>query len=291
MRLTDIARRYGRAGPWILRGVGLVVEPGALVRIGGRNGSGKSTLLRIAAGVERPTRGRAELPARRAYVPERFPPALPFDAVGYLRHLGRIHGLGTAEAARRADHWLDRFGIADRAGTPLGELSKGTCQKVGVAQAFLAEPDLLVLDEAWTGLDPVARDLLDAAAVERAGHGGRVLFVDHDPTRLAGLTTAAYEVRDGTLHPVPAGPVSAAGPPVRIVADGLPSGAGPLPGSPAVTALADGATLLEVPAAASDALLRRLLATGTGVHIRSVTSRPEEAGRVSEPVAAGEEAR
>ncbi|MFD9130362.1 ATP-binding cassette domain-containing protein [Kitasatospora sp. NPDC059571] len=274
MRLAGVGRRYGRGGPWVLRGADLAVEAGSLVRIEGANGSGKSTLLRIAAGIERPTEGTADLPARRAYVPERFPPALPFDARGYLRGLGRIHGLDAAEAARRTEYWLERFGIADRAGTPLGRLSKGTCQKVAVAQALIAEADLLLLDEAWTGLDQQARTELDDAAAERAAAGGRVLFVDHDPTRLAGFTTAAHAVDGGRLRPVaPAAPP--AGPPVRIEAEGPVPAADRLPGRPAVTRTADGATVLEVPAAHSDAVLRRLLAGGPGVHIRAVLAAAE----------------
>ncbi|WP_043174632.1 ATP-binding cassette domain-containing protein [Streptomyces sp. NRRL B-24484] len=283
MRLDGVGRRYGRRGPWVLRGVALTVEAGALVRIGGPNGSGKSTLLRIAAGVERPTEGTAELPAHRAYVPERFPPALPFDAQGYLRHVGRIRGLDAAEADRRAEHWLDVFGIADRAGTPLAELSKGTCQKVAVAQALLADADLLVLDEAWTGLDPAARARLDEAAADRAARGGRVLFVDHDPARLAGPTTAAYELDDGALRPAEPGPGAepgpAGGPAVRIEVET----AGPrplperLPGAPRRTALPDGAVRLEVAGAHSDALLRALLADGRGVHVRSLAAVPAPA--------------
>ncbi|MEV8096015.1 ABC transporter ATP-binding protein [Kitasatospora sp. NPDC085879] len=274
MRLDGVGRRYGRREPWILRGVALAVDPGALVRIGGPNGSGKSTLLRIAAGVERPTEGTAELPARRAYVPERFPPALPFDVRGYLRHTGRIRGLDGAVADRRAEHWLDAFGIADRAGTPLAQLSKGACQKVAVAQALLAEADLLVLDEAWTGLDPAARARLDEAAADLAARGGRVLFVDHDPTRLAGLTTATYEVAAGALLPVPA--ARPGGPTVRIEVESPVPLPERLPGAPRRTGLADGAVRLEVAGAHSDALLRALL-SGGAVHVRSLATVPEGA--------------
>jgi len=271
VRLHGISKRYGRRSPWILRGVDLAVGPGELVRIEGANGSGKSTLLRLIAGVEPPSAGRVEVTGRRAYVPERFPPALPFDAQTYLRHLGRIHGLSAAEAARRAGHWLDRFGIAGRAGTPLSELSKGTCQKVAVAQALLAEADVLLLDEAWTGLDQAARATLDEAAAERAALGGRVLFVDHDPNRLAGLTTAAHAVRGGELRLVET--AAEEGPLVRVEVEGeLPEW---LPGTPVRKPLEDGATLLEVRARHSDALLRLLLTGRRPAHIRSV--RQEEA--------------
>ncbi|WP_441250619.1 ABC transporter ATP-binding protein [Kitasatospora sp. McL0602] len=271
MELSGVGKRYGRSGPWVLRGVGLAVGAGELVRIAGVNGSGKSTLLKLVGGLEPPSAGRVEVRGRKAYVPERFPPALPFDPATYLRHLGRVHGLDAAEAGRRAGYWLERFGIADRSGTPLSRLSKGTCQKAAVAQALLAEPDVLLLDEAWTGLDQAARTLLDEAAAERAAKGGRVLFVDHDPQRLAGLATAAYAVHEGALRRVEAEASVAAssgrvGPVVRIeVAGPLPDG---LPGAPARTALAGGVTLLEVGAEHSDALLRRLLAGP--VHIRSV---------------------
>ena len=77
-------------------------------------------------------------------------------------------------------------GAAGYAGQPLQNLSKGMCQKVAIAQALLSRPGLLVLDEAWTGLDQAARGTLDAAVTERVADGGAVMFVDHDQARLAG---------------------------------------------------------------------------------------------------------
>ncbi|WP_199782745.1 ATP-binding cassette domain-containing protein, partial [Streptomyces pristinaespiralis] len=163
MKLRQVGRRYGLGGPWVLREVDLELRPGALVRVEGANGSGKSTLLRLLAGIDAPTEGRITGRPRTAYVPERFPAALPFTAAGYLTHLGRIHGLGRRAAASGAAEWLERFGAAAYSRTPLGELSKGTSQKVAVAQALVAGPELLVLDEAWTGLDAPAREQLDLA--------------------------------------------------------------------------------------------------------------------------------
>ena len=216
MRLDGIALRYGFRDPWVLYGVDLEVPAGQLIRAQGGNGGGKSTLLRLVAGVRTPTRGSVrDQPARRAYVPERFPAALPFTAHDYLCHLGRIHGLRAGEPARRAAALLERFGAAAFAGTPLAELSKGTCQKVAVAQALLGEPDLLVLDEAWTGLDQAGRAELDAAVDERLARGATVVFVDHDPGRLAGRPTLRWQVGDGgvAVTDVPAG---SAGSTVRI---------------------------------------------------------------------------
>ncbi|CAM5556730.1 hypothetical protein STANM309S_06483 [Streptomyces tanashiensis] len=147
MRLEHVGRRHGLRGPWVLREVSLTLPAAALVRVVGTNGSGKSTLLRLLAGVDAPTEGRVGgRPARTAYVPERFPAALPFTAVDYLVHLGRVQGLGRAAARARAGEWLERFGAGEHAGTELAALSKGTSQKVAVAQALLADPALLVLD-------------------------------------------------------------------------------------------------------------------------------------------------
>ncbi|MEU8514296.1 ATP-binding cassette domain-containing protein [Kitasatospora sp. NPDC048722] len=283
MELTGVGKRYGRGGRWVLRGVDLAVRPGELVRIAGANGTGKSTLLRLVAGIERPSAGRVVRPGAVAYVPERFPPALPFDAASYLLRVGRVHGLAAAEARRRAGEWLDRFGIADRAGTPLSRLSKGTCQKVAVAQALLPGARVLLLDEAWTGLDPAARTVLDEAAAERAAGGGAVLFVDHDPARLAGLTTAAYRVgEDGGLRPAEERAVRADGPPVEVdvdvdvdVVDGDPLPAR-LPGAPDVTVLEGTAVRLTVAAAHSDALLRRLLTGRPAVSVLAVRRREGE---------------
>ncbi|MFE6224589.1 ATP-binding cassette domain-containing protein [Streptomyces sp. NPDC057854] len=281
VRLAGVGRRYGARGPWVLRGVDVELAPGRLVRATGANGTGKSTLLRLVAGVDAPAEGRITgRPARTAYVPERFPPALPFTALGYLVHLGRLQGLGGAEARARAGEWLERFGAGAYAGTALAGLSKGSAQKVAVAQALLAGPALLVLDEAWTGLDAEARAELDRAVRERVAAGAAVLFVDHDPRRLAGEADTTLRVEDGRVRAEPGAPAPAgvgageqavlrpaARGVVRVVASGglpLPD---PLPGG-ATRAATAGGTLFRVDAAASDDLLRVLLAASW--HVRRV---------------------
>ncbi|MEU4199884.1 ATP-binding cassette domain-containing protein [Streptomyces sp. NPDC026294] len=293
MRLDGVGRRYGARGPWVLRNIDLELPRRSLVRIEGPNGSGKSTLLRIVAGIDAPGKGRVTGRPRSAYVPERFPAALPFTAVGYLTHLGRVHGLRGPAAARRATDWLERFGAGGHARTPLAELSKGTSQKVALTQALLADPELLVLDEAWTGLDPAARDVLDRAVAERVAAGGTVVFVDHDPRRLAGAADARYRVTGDGLDRLPAGAGTDArsagddgalppGPRVIIEA-AAPGAAGhlaardlaELPGGPYVARGPDGTTVrLTVAAAHSDALLRALLAAHPPWHIRAVAPAP-----------------
>ncbi|MFD0344594.1 ATP-binding cassette domain-containing protein [Streptomyces sp. NPDC127117] len=263
----------------MLRGVDLDLPAHTLTRIEGANGTGKSTLLRLLAGIDAPTEGRITgRGARTAYVPERFPAALPFTAAGYLVHLGRIHGLRTSEAADRARSWLTRFGAAGHARTPLPELSKGTSQKVAVAQAFLAEPELLILDEAWTGLDTAARDELDRAVAERVAAGATVVFVDHDPRRLAGSVDAVFRIEGNALLAAPGADATGTGPRVRIEAAGPPGAALPagLPGAAEHTPAPDGGVRLTVAATHSDALLRTLLTAHPPWHIRQVAAAPVE---------------
>ncbi|WP_256332695.1 ATP-binding cassette domain-containing protein [Streptomyces sp. 2131.1] len=259
----------------MLRGVDLALPARSLVRVEGANGTGKSTLLRLLAGIDAPSEGRITgRRPRTAYVPERFPAALPFTAAGYLVHLGRVQGLRTADAADRAHEWLTRFGAAAYARTPLAELSKGTSQKVAVAQSLLAEPELLVLDEAWTGLDTEARGELDRAVAERVTAGATVVFVDHDPRRLAGTVDTAYRFEGLGLTTAP---LAALDPRVRVEATappGTPLPAG-LPGAPAYTLAADGTASLSVPAAHSDALLRALLTARPPWHIGGVAPVPD----------------
>ncbi|MCM1936746.1 ATP-binding cassette domain-containing protein [Streptomyces sp. G3] len=278
LRLDGVGRRYGVRGAWVLRGVELGVVPGTLVRVEGGNGTGKSTLLRLLAGIDAPTEGRVTGRPRTAYVPERFPPALPFTAARYLTHLGTVHGLSRRAAARAAGQWLERLGAAGYADTRLSRLSKGGSQKVAVAQALLAEPELLVLDEAWTGLDADAREELERAVAERTAAGGAVVFVDHDPRRLAGTADAVYTVRDGALHRRTAPEPVAAGPRVVVRVQGPPGAV--LPGEVRRTAAsveetAPGSHTLAVPASHSDVLLRALLTARPPWHVLSVHA-PED---------------
>ncbi|WP_234478428.1 ATP-binding cassette domain-containing protein [Streptomyces sp. MBT65] len=273
LQLNNVGRRYGIRGPWILRNVNLALAPNTLTRIEGPNGTGKSTLLRLLARMDAPTEGRVTGRPRTAYVPERFPQALPFTAEGYLTHLGTVHGLSRAAATRAAGEWLDRFGAKAHAGTPMTRLSKGSSQKVAVAQALLAEPELLVLDEAWTGLDADARAELERAVAERTAAGGAVVFVDHDPGRLVGASDATYTVVDGTLNRRTESATSPAGPQVSVEVQGPPGSQLPPEADRFITATTQptpGTHHLTVPASRSDVLLRALLAARPPWHVVSL---------------------
>ncbi|GGS89072.1 hypothetical protein GCM10010156_54410 [Planobispora rosea] len=176
MRLSSVSFRYSRRGPWVLRDVGLVLEAGSVVEVTGRNGAGKSTLLRLLAGIVRPCRGSVTArPPIVGYAPEVFPVDQPFTVAAYLAHMARARRVspasGTALAERLgASHLLDR---------PLGDLSKGSAQKVGLIQSLLAPPGLLILDEPFAGLDEQTRAELPEIIGEVASGGGTVVVSDH----------------------------------------------------------------------------------------------------------------
>jgi ABC-2 type transport system ATP-binding protein len=301
VRLDGVGKRYGLRQPWVVRGLSLEVAAGQLIRLEGRNGSGKSTLLRVAAGITMPTAGRVTGRPATGYVPERFPGGLAFSARDYLIHLGRIHGLRGPSVGPEVDRWLDRLGATDYAGAPLRTLSKGMCQKVAIAQALLPRPGLLVLDEAWTGLDQAARGTLDAAVAERLADGGTVMFVDHHQARLAGQVSQRWQLGGGQVRvlegpgAVGAGPADGGAPAATVLIE--LSGVDPesVPQLARLTGVvgarlvpskdlevgstqASGAVRVQIVAlaAASDSVLRQLLGWDD-VHVVGVRANGSEA--------------
>ena len=283
MRLDGVGKRYGFRQPWVVRDVSLEISPGRLVRLEGRNGAGKSTLLRVIAGVSTPTKGTVTGRPITGYVPERFPPALPFSARDYLVHIGRVHGLAGDTLNERAEKCLDRLGGLEFADVPLRTMSKGMCQKVAVAQALLPESGLLVLDEAWTGLDVEARAALDETVAERVADGGSVVFVDHDPRRLDHLEAERWRIERGQAVRVhddwPRTSPAAVGQVVVIEVTGcVPYMLDGLPDVMSVRWEGDRAFVRVAPGA-SDLVLRQLLAVSDDVHIRNVRPEPANGGQ------------
>ncbi|MDA0379086.1 MAG: ABC transporter ATP-binding protein [Bacteroidetes bacterium] len=159
-----------------LRGVDLTIEPGEIVGVLGPNGAGKTTLLKILLGIVAPTAGTAHLlgqvagdpGARRrlGYLPEnhRFPPYL--TARQTLDVYGRMADLDTPTRKERIPRLLEDVGLASWEDTRVGKFSKGMMQRLGLAQALLNLPELVVLDEPTDGVDPVGRRL---RALKQAG--------------------------------------------------------------------------------------------------------------------------
>lgn len=201
LRLVSVSKRFV-GGRWALREVQAEIRPGEVVAFSGSNGSGKTTLLRILAGLSQPTAGRITgRPSRVGYVPDRFVPDARMSARSYLHHMGRLQGLPTRTAAARAERLLDRLVLPDGSEAPMGILSKGNAQKVAVAQALLAKPGLLVLDEPWSGLDASAHGVLAELMTEVADAGGAVVFTDHREAITRAYATRTYLVAGGRVTP------------------------------------------------------------------------------------------
>jgi ABC-2 type transport system ATP-binding protein len=214
LRLRGVGKRYGRVS--VLHDVNLDVAQGEVIGIVGANGSGKSTLMRILARVSRWRPGTVEGKPVTGFLPDRFPANQRMTALEYLSHLGRIRGLGSEIAIERAVTLLDRLDLSPDHDTPMRTLSKGNAQKVGLAQALLPQPELLILDEPWSGLDRDTQRTLSEIIGELRDHGASVVFTDHREAVIAAHASRTYRLRDGSLDNAQL----TASPMVRVVLDG-----------------------------------------------------------------------
>lgn len=154
----------------VLRDVSLRIGEGEIVGLLGPNGAGKSTLMKIVIGLWKPTSGTVEAPERIGYLPEQNPLYDEMYVREYLLFMARMTRCGKA-AKEEVDGLIKRVGLTPEAHKKIGQLSKGYRQRVGLAQALLGEPELLILDEPTTGLDPnqlvEIRELIRSAGRER----------------------------------------------------------------------------------------------------------------------------
>jgi ABC-2 type transport system ATP-binding protein len=185
LAVSDLRKSYGRTEA--LRGVALEVGEGELFGLLGPNGAGKSTLVKIACGLVRPTTGSAHvagapagsLPAQRAlgYLAElfRFPEWQSADEVLALhQRLAESDG-----GARERAELLDLVGLAEASARPVGQMSKGMQQRLGIAQAMIGSPRLLLLDEPTSALDPAGRRTVRGLLEELRSRGVAVLLNSH----------------------------------------------------------------------------------------------------------------
>jgi len=191
LALRGIARAHGRGRRRIevLRGVDLELGRGKTLGLVGPNGSGKTTLLRIAAGIERPSAGTVHVlggapdvaahRARVGYLSEDspFPPEL--SAREALRLAGALQGLARKSLAAQAEAMLERVGLAGSARRALGRFSKGMLRRFGLAQAFLHQPDLVLLDEPTAGLDAPGFLVLEELLAEARERGAAIVLCSH----------------------------------------------------------------------------------------------------------------
>jgi ABC-2 type transport system ATP-binding protein len=186
LEIRDLAKRYGDVVA--LDGASFTARTGRLVGFLGPNGAGKTTAMRCVFGLVRPDRGETlwqgrpiEQPMRLrfGYMPEQrglYPRMKVGEQLAYFAEHHGLSGKASKAAARR---WLERLGLADRMGAKLEELSHGNQQRVQLAVALAHEPELLVLDEPFSGLDPIGTATMTEVLQERARAGVGILFSSH----------------------------------------------------------------------------------------------------------------
>jgi ABC-2 type transport system ATP-binding protein len=186
LNVHDIRKRFGAVEA--LAGCSLSVERGRLLGFLGPNGAGKTTAMRAVFGLVELDAGRVLWDGRPiglaerlrfGYMPEErgLYPRMP--VAEQLEYFGSLHGLTAAAARTAAAHWLERLGLEGRAGAKVEELSHGNQQRAQLAAALVHEPELLVLDEPFAGLDPVAVVTLAEVLRSEAARGVAVLFSSH----------------------------------------------------------------------------------------------------------------
>jgi len=206
LELDGLTRRYGDR--LALDRLSFTVHPGQLLGFVGPNGAGKTTTMRIVLGVLAQDAGTvrfdgktidAATRSRFGYMPEErglYPTMRVGDQLAYLAEL---HGIPRAEAREKAERWMETVGVADRAGSRVEELSLGNQQRVQLAAALVHDPVALILDEPFSGLDPVGVDVMAGVLAERAAAGVPVVFSSHQLDLVERLCDAVAIVKDGRL--------------------------------------------------------------------------------------------
>jgi heme ABC exporter ATP-binding subunit CcmA len=203
--VKGVTRSY--CGAWVLRGINTRFEAGSITIIGGANGSGKTTLLGVVGGLIRPSEGVVTWESRGVVTGERA------GAVGWVGHdsscyrdltamenvalVATVHGVGES-AVRRS---LERVGIEALTGCRVGLLSRGQKQRVAIARGIVHSPDLLLLDEPFTGLDACGCVLLEAVLEQERERGAIVVVVSHDSGLAGRLSGRGLCLSRGKLGP------------------------------------------------------------------------------------------
>ena len=187
VRVEGVTKRF--AGHVAVRDLSLDVPKGIIFGLLGPNGAGKSTTIRMIMDIIEPDEGRVvlfggtakgrDLSERIGFLPEERGLYKKMKVVDHLVFLGEIKGMSGRDARRKAAEWLDRLGLRDWTTHKVEDLSKGMQQKVQFAGTLIHEPELVILDEPFSGLDPVNSQVMKDVVVELARSGRTVLFSTH----------------------------------------------------------------------------------------------------------------
>lgn len=186
LQLANISKRYGLVAA--LDGCNLSLARGQLLGFLGPNGAGKTTAMRSVFGLVSPDEGAVTWDGgaigpderrRFGYLPEQRGLYARMRVRDQLIYFGRLHGLGRTAAGAAADRWLDELGLSDRADSRLEELSHGNQQRIQLAVSLVHDPELLVLDEPFSGLDPIGVETMADLLRRLAADGVAVMFSSH----------------------------------------------------------------------------------------------------------------
>ncbi|MEU9127589.1 ABC transporter ATP-binding protein [Kitasatospora sp. NPDC048540] len=209
--VTELVKRYHPQAPPAVDGLTFTVGQGEVFGLLGPNGAGKSTTVGVLTTRILPTSGRclvhgadvvarpAEAKRLLAVVPQRQNLDRSLDVRQNLLFHGRYHGLGRVERVRRADELLALMGLTDLAGRRVERLSGGQAQRVVIARALVHRPEVLFLDEPFTGLDPQSRLFLHERIRELSGQGVTVVLTTHDMDEAETLSDRVGIVDHGRL--------------------------------------------------------------------------------------------
>ncbi|WP_062290767.1 ABC transporter ATP-binding protein [Demequina phytophila] len=276
LQITGLTHAFGDRTA--LDQVGFEVRPGRLTGFVGANGAGKTTTMRAIVGVLAPDAGEIafggrpmtlEVRRRIGYMPEERGLYPKMKVAEQLVYLARILGVAKDQAQDRADGLLEALGLTDRRDDMLHTLSLGNQQRVQVAAALIHEPDLLILDEPFSGLDPIAMDAMAERLRERADAGVPVLFSSHQLDLVERLCDDLVLIHQGRV--VAAGAARAlreerAGRRYRVEVGGAPAWRPALAGMTVIDAGAAG-TLVDLDETADpQALLAAAQAAGPVAH-------------------------
>lgn len=206
LELHDICRSF--SGKQVLHDVSLTAQRGQLTGFVGGNGAGKTTTMRIILGVLAADSGRMRLDgaelgthgrSRFGYMPSERGLYPKMRVVEQITYLARLHGYSKSEASRRAVELLEQLGLGERLKDPLEALSLGNQQRVQIAASLVHDPDVLILDEPFSGLDPFAVDLVLQVLTDRASSGAVVLFSSHQLDVVERLCDDLVIIGDGRI--------------------------------------------------------------------------------------------